>query len=136
MAELEPVVDALADRLSTLPEMQTYVEPPGTVDAPAIAIALGDVTYDTSMDRDSDDVDFTLDLFVTDGGEGLRNLYGYTSGSGESSVKACLEDEPTLGGLVMDITVTNAQAPDRATVGEGQFIHVRFFGKLVVSGST
>jgi len=136
MAELEPIFEALSETLATLPGMQVHTEPPGTVDAPAIAISPGAVTYDTSMDRDTDDVGFTLDLFLTDGGEGLRNLLGYLSGSGSNSIKATLEADPKLGGLVMDITVTNSEEPDRATVGVGEFIHVRFFGKMTVTGAT
>jgi hypothetical protein len=54
------------------------------------------------------------------------NLDGYCNPSGSSSVKAALESDKTLGGLVQDLRVTEARDYRAATINENTYLTVTF----------
>lgn len=124
MADLETVANAIAAQLETIDGLQVYIEPPGTVDTPAVIVELGPINYDSAMDRGSDDATWILNFLETDSTEGIRNIYKYLNGTGTRSVKECFERNPTLDGTVMYAVVTDSDKPDRAEVGQGEFYRV------------
>lgn len=134
MADIKQVADGIADRLETIDGLGVHREPPGTVESPAAAVSLESVDYDSTMSRGSDDLTFVVDLFLTDGPQGLENLYAYLNGSGAKSIKAAVEEDPTLGGVAMYAVVTEARKPNRAEVGQGSFLHAEVAIVVCVAG--
>lgn len=134
MPSIKTVADAIADRLRAIDGLQVYVEPPGTVDAPAAVVLLRAIDYDTTMSRGSDELSFIVDLFTTLGREGIENIYGYLDGDGGRSIKAVVEEDPTLNGVVFDAAVTGTGKPDRVDVGGAEFYHVEVMLTVEVSG--
>lgn len=136
MAKIFPIVKAIAGVLESIDGLTVYKEPPRTVDTPAAAVYLAPLDYDTTMNRDSDDMAFVIDLFMTDGPQGIENLYEYLDSDGDRSVIARLAEDPTLGGLVDFAVLSVSDRPDRITVGTSDFVHVELLVSVAVSGTS
>lgn len=126
------LVEAVAARLREI-GLQTYTEPAFAPVAPAAQVLLDTVDYDTAMAGEADDVNLTVELFLTTGPEGLARLYEYLARGGGLSIKALFEADHTLDGLVDDVTVTSAGTPDLAEVGKSAYYSVKLFLKAMVT---
>lgn len=123
-ATLEDLTVAVAAPLATI-GLQTYVEPAQSVVAPAVQVLMGELNYETVMDGESDDVPLVVDLFVTAGPTGMATLYAYLARTGDRSIKALYEADPTLDGLVEDIALKSVDPPDLADVGGSVYYHAK-----------
>lgn len=88
----------------------------------------GDIEYDLAMGRGLDGCPFTVQVFAgspTDMGAQVRILE-YIEPSGARSIKAAIEADRTLGGLVDDLRVTKC-------TGYRQYV---IEGKAAVLGAT
>ena len=98
------------------------------------AIELGPIDYDSTMDRGSDDVTWTLSFIGDAHAEGIRNLYQYLNGSGAKSVKACFHQNPKLDGVVEWAVITDSEKPDHVEIGQAEFYRVPVNLKTSLAG--
>ena len=95
--------------------------------APAIEVELDRITYDASMQRGLDEWFFTIRGFAASGTDkaAQMRLDSWLASTGAESVKAALEVDRTLGGVVDDARVT-AMAKIAVFTAEGG--STSFFG--------
>lgn len=113
MASFSALRDGLAARLDTIPGVQAYARPPGSINAPAAIIIPSSnfLNFDATMARGSDEFAFTVRLLVpmTVGEIAQDALDAYLEGAGEYSVKTAIEGGGTMGGICSFAVVTGAQ---------------------------
>jgi hypothetical protein len=109
---------ALADKLSTIPELQVTPYMLSDPTPPAAHVFPTPVVYDTAFQRGDDDWTFTLQVFVSTGSgdqAAQRKLDAFIEPEGPKSVKAKLEEPDTedgrvsLGGVISDLHVTRCE---------------------------
>jgi len=101
----------LAEALRTIPTLRIFEVLPDNPNPPGIAINLERVVYDSVFARGADEYEFTLRLFVarSDDRTAQIRIEEYVAGNGPSSVKAAIENDPTLGGVAQTIRVSEAR---------------------------
>jgi hypothetical protein len=137
MSTLTEICQALANRLGTLDDsLQKHYFPPAQVVPPAVVVSPGPGTfllYGRTFDDDTD-LELTV-LIVAKGGQrqsAFEELYDYLADSGPRSVFACLEADPTLGGVVDSTAVLSAGGFGSYRFGELSYPGVEFaIGVLV-----
>jgi len=106
------VRDGLKTRLQTISGLRAYDLIPDTVTPPAAVVGQLDFTFDIDNARGLDqaqvDVLVIVQRFSERSGQDL--LDNYLSGSGATSIKAAIEGDRTLGGVVNTLRVTGAEA--------------------------
>ena len=106
------VRDGLKTRLETISGLRAYDLIPDTVTPPAAVVGQLDFTFDIDNARGLDqaqvDVLVIVQRFSERSGQNLLDTY--LSGSGASSIKAAIEGDRTLGGVVNTLRVTGAEA--------------------------
>lgn len=108
MADVQSVADGLATRLATITGMRTSSHVADAVSVPHASIALEGITFDLSMGRGLDQLDFTVRVYASRATDraGQKSLFSYLSGSGAKSVKAAINGDRTLGGVAADTHVS------------------------------
>lgn len=118
MATIREIIDGIRVRLQGIPNLRTPKRVPDTVDPDTAVVRYAGTLYDSSMSRGSDDQAYIVQVFTSKASDrGQDALYEYCDGSGGRSVKAAMEVDPTLDGLVMDASVTEAREPGTASPG-------------------
>ena len=119
MADLGDIRGGIATRLATISGLRTldYVE--GTIQPPVAVIGFPErIEYDESFARGVDRYVVPIRLYVAGTVNRTTNnaLESYLAKSGASSVKAAIEGDRTLGGVVADCVVATM-------IGAGMFDH-------------
>ena len=121
------VRDGLKTRLETISGLRVYDLIPDTVTPPAAVVGQLDFTFDIDNARGLDqaqvDVLVIVQRFSERSGQNLLDLY--LSGSGASSIKAAIEGDRTLGGVVNTLRVTGAEAGTYESQGV-EFLSYRY----------
>ena len=121
------VRDGLKTRLLTISGLRAYDLIPDTVTPPAAVVGQLDFTFDIDNARGLDqaqvDVLVIVQRFSERSGQDLLDLY--LSGSGNSSIKAAIEGDRTLGGAVNTLRVTGAEAGTYESQGV-EFLSYRY----------
>jgi hypothetical protein len=121
------VRDGLKTRLETISGLRAYDLIPDTVTPPAAIVGQLDFTFDIDNARGLDqaqvDVLVIVQRFSERSGQNLLDLY--LSGSGASSIKAAIEGDRTLGGVVNTLRVTGAEAGTYESQGV-EFLSYRY----------
>ena len=121
------VRDGLKTRLQTISGLRAYDLIPDTVTPPAAVVGQLDFTFDIDNARGLDqaqvDVLVIVQRFSERSGQDLLDLY--LSGSGASSIKAAIEGDRTLGGVVNTLRVTGAEAGTYESQGV-EFLSYRY----------
>ena len=101
-ATISEIRDGLKVRLSTVLNLNTYDTVEMQVESPAAVVEPGACSFDMTMGRGSDAMDFTIGLAVGGGVDRVSQdtLDGYLSPFGATSIKVAMEADPTLGGIV------------------------------------
>lgn len=129
---LSDVMDELGVRMDTVSGLRVYAFPPDTVSPPAAIIGFPDeYTYDATYGRGSDRM--TLPVIVVVGRLSDRSardrVSAYVSGSGTSSIKACLDGQ----GYTSCDTVRVASV-DIESVSIGGTDHLAAIFHTIISG--
>jgi hypothetical protein len=109
LAELGTIREALAATLSTVIGIQVSPWMLGNPTPPTAHIFPGAVDYHQAMQNGHSDWELTVQVLVprvNDVGS-QRQMDAFLATDGALSVKAALELEPTLGGIVEHLTVTS-----------------------------
>lgn len=104
MAAVRAVRAGLVARLQTISGLRVYDNVPGQPMTPAAVVRPGEpaVVFDSTMARGCDEMLFTVLVLVSFANHDTAQdaLDPYLSGSGDQSLKAVIEAEQTLGGVV------------------------------------
>lgn len=133
--DLNAVADALAaifdgvltgDELNGVPVAVTaYADVPGTVEVPAVVLELDDIQYDMTMGAGMDEFTFMALLLVEyqDQSTAQRSLRSFMSRNGGfGRLKAALEADQTLGGLVSVAHMTSVRRIGTVEYGEAAYL--------------
>jgi hypothetical protein len=104
------IKDALKTALQTIPGLRAYDYQPDGVNPPFAFSTLDEITYHGAMGAGNIVNRFTVTVVVQRVSERTAQdkLDGYVAYSGAQSVRAALEADRTLGGVVQDLIVTGA----------------------------
>jgi len=110
MATNQQIREGIATQLETIPDLQVYATPPGSIVVPAAVVRRRNTTYDVSLDGVVDTT-WTVTVFVqfANNDSAAEHLDTYVTSTGDHSVKAAVETDPTLGGVVDFAAVTSAE---------------------------
>jgi len=104
---------AIKVSLATISGLHAHAEQPDQINCPAAWPALVGVAFDETFDSD-EAMRFEINVAATSAANGLAKGYAlsypYMSGSGTKSIKTALELDPTLGGVVEALVVSEAAA--------------------------
>jgi len=136
VADIATVFAGLAAQLETIPGLRVREELPGTIQPPTAVLSLEELTYDTTMERGSDDLEVHVHVFTSVSSEraGQRALWTYLAGSGPKSVKAAVEADPTLGGAAMFAEVAFVGDVGLAKIGDISYYAAKFVVRVGVAG--
>lgn len=114
------VMDGLGVRLRTIADLRVYDFPAANVVAPAAVVGFPDsLEYDATLMRGADRG--TYPVFVMVGpvsDRGARDaLSKFVNAMGAKSIKAAIEDDPTLGGAAQTTRVMDASVETTAVAG-------------------
>lgn len=101
--------------------------------APSIECFPGPIDYDQAYQRGHDNLTFIVRLTVTTAIDeaSQTKLDGYLLPSGATSVKALIETDKTLGGVVKDLQVTECSGYQVAQRGESLLLSADWTVELV-----
>lgn len=124
MASVSAIRDGLRDRLTTIPGLRAHDTIPGNINPPAALISLARLTYDRTFDEAVDRMDeyeFAVRVYVAPAADAQsqERLDEFLAPTGGASVKAAIEADGTLGGVVDDSRVTEVTGPVPAIYEHG-----------------
>lgn len=93
MASVSTIRDELKTRLETISGLRAYDTVPGSVNPPAAVVRRRRTSYDATMARGSDDLEFVVTLFVSSANDRAAQdaLDSYLATTGTTSVKAAVD---------------------------------------------
>lgn len=123
MADIDAVIAGLNEALKSIDGLHVYEEWPEEITPPAAAVQVEGGDYDTTMDDDSQDVQFAVHVWTsrTSNRSGLGKLWIYLRRTGDSSVKQALEADQSLGGVAEFVHARQFRTPGYAVFGEMQY---------------
>lgn len=118
MATIREITDGIGTVLKTIPNLRVPKRVPDTVDPDTAVVRYAGTNFDTTMNRGSDDENYIIQIFTSRASDrGQDALIEYCDREGARSVKAALEADHTLGGLVMDANLSEIKEPGVASPG-------------------
>lgn len=122
------VRDGLKVRFETISGLRAYDTVPGAVVVPAVVIVLKAIMFDATMGRGSDDLVFAAQVLASAASDkhGQDRLDAFLAGDGALSVKAAVEADASLGGIVSFARVAGADSYGFAEYAAVEFYAVTF----------
>lgn len=120
------IMEAIALQLKTIPGLNTWGHPKGSVTAPAAIVTYpGEIVYDASYGRGMDTADPEVVVVVGNVyDKSTRTLINaYAAGSGPRSIKAVLEEEDVFDTFAIRVTGCKFEA---ITIGSVEYLAARF----------
>jgi len=139
--KIPDLLDGLAERLRTIDGLTVTTDPGANVAVPMAIVSDGDITYNATMGRGSDDVDVVVSVYVSrsESSEGAFEVRDYKSGHGDNSIRTALETSigatDTLATAGVMVRVDSA-ASGISTRGDASYIVVNVSLLATVSGTT
>lgn len=124
MATVTQVCEGLATNLSTIDGVQVSAWMLSSPTPPAIHVIPPAIEYHQAMQDGFNELTFTVQAFValgTDIGTQKR-LAQLRAPTGSSSIKAAIEADRTLGGVVKDLIVRSSSEPEVFVQAERQML--------------
>lgn len=102
MASIDDVRNGLATQLKMISGLRVESVPPSTISAPCAVVYRRRTNFDSTMHRGSDEHEFVVTVYIATANNrnAWASLDAYMAGSGASSIKAAIEADQTLGGVV------------------------------------
>jgi len=128
MPSLSDIRTGLATNLGTISGLRTSAFVPDEPKPPIAIIFPDNISFDTAFARGLDTYTFSVQLIVSKISDrnAQSNLDAYCNPDGDSSVKAAIESDRTLGGLIQDLRVTEVRDYRAATINENTYLTVTF----------
>lgn len=128
ITEVREAAAAVIGALTSLSGKQVtgYAYPPGTADAPAAIVSIGEgefLTYRSS--QTSRDLSLVIGVFVQSGDResAFKELDAFLNDAGAQSIYAAFAADPTMGGLIDDISIVSA-----SNYGDLTYNGVEYYG--------
>lgn len=127
-ASVSAVATAIATRLATISGLRTFAFQPDQINPPIAFPVLEEVTYHNAFGGGDVQMDWTVVLIA--GRYTERTSYAvldaYLSFSGATSLRATLESDTTLGGVVSASVVSSGAKIGSVTQSDAEFLSVEF----------
>lgn len=126
MTPLQAILDALAASLDAIPGLRVFGYTPDQIAPPTAIVQLPrSIDFDLTYNRGADTYVVPVLLLVGKVSDraSSANLASYLDAAGPTSVKAAIEVDDTLGGLIDDCRVTGATG-----IGSYTFAGVEYLG--------
>lgn len=132
MATIAQMRAGIATNLRTIAGLRTSDTVPDNPQPPVAIVSPSAIQYDLTFQRGLDLYNFTVMIVVGRASQrqAQRALDAFCAGTGASSVKAAIESNRTLTGLVNDLRVTSMRNYGSTLIGETTYLAVEF--ELVV----
>lgn len=119
--------DALKKNLQTIKGLRAYDTMPDLPQPPCAVVGQLDFTFDLNNSRGLDQANLDVYVLVQRFSErtGQDNLDKYLAGSGDSSIKAAIESDITLGGACNALRVTSAES-GTYMAGDVEYLSYRY----------
>lgn len=126
-ATVDEIQAGIKQRLDTIVGLNAYATEPEKLNPPQAYPRLVDWTYDNAFEFSGDtSMLYHFDIWVLvpmpDFNRAQTMLNPYLSPSGTRSVKAAIEEDKTLGGIVDSCRLTGGGAYGKATIGEATLL--------------
>lgn len=137
MTLVSAIRDGIKTQLATISGLTAHSTVPGSIFPPAAIVRRRQTSFDSTMARGSDDYQFTVTLLVSQGSwtHGQDNLDTYLASSGSSSIKAAIEGDVSLGGVVDFARVSSAGEDGLMTYNGTEYVAVDFTVEVTASGT-
>jgi hypothetical protein len=125
MATLSELRAGIATNLATISGLRTTATVPDQINPPIAVVMPNTITYDTAFARSGgDEYEFLVMVIVgrVDERSAQNKLDAYASSSGNSSVKAAIEKDKTLGGKAFSLRVSSLRGYQSVTVGDVTYL--------------
>jgi hypothetical protein len=122
------IKEGLQARLATISGLRTYAQQPDNVNAPFAWPMLESITYNGAMGGGLIIHTFTVSVVVGRASERTAQnaLDGYLSYEGATSVRAAIEGDRTLGGVVQNLIVESASNISTLDANDTTYLMVDF----------
>lgn len=122
------IKEGLQTRLATISGLRAYAQQPDNVNAPFGWPMLESITYNGAMGGGLIIHTFTVSVVVGRASERTAQnaLDGYLSYAGATSVRAAIEGDRTLGGVVQDLIVESASNISTLDANDTTYLMVDF----------
>lgn len=132
MATIAQIRQGISNNLQTIAGLRTSETVPDNPQPPIAIVSPNAIQYDLTFQRGLDLYNFVVMIVVGRASErqAQRTLDAFCAGTGASSVKAAIESDRTLTGLVNDLRVTSMRNYGSTLIGETTYLAVEF--ELVV----
>jgi len=128
-ATVKTAATALQTALATVSGLRVASYLPDTITPPQAVVTIGSVQFHGSFGPAGDaPFAFVVTVFVgrMSDRSGQDALYAYMAPTGSTSIKAAVESDPTLGGVVSYATVVSAQNIQAVEVDAAVYLAVDF----------
>lgn len=132
-ATVSQVKTGLATRLSTITGLRAFNYQPDQLNPPIAFANLDSINYHRTMGPLAlTEMQFTVSVIVARATErpAEHALDAYTSATGTSSVKAAIEADRTLGGVVDDLIVESATGIQTISANDGDYLGIEFLVRV------
>lgn len=139
MASVSNLRAGLMGRLATITGLRTHSTIPDQVNPPCAVVGFPEsVEFDTTFARGADRFVFPIRVLAGKVSErsAQDRLDTYVAGSGTGSIKAAIEDEPTLGEVAHTSRVQSASGYGVYEVGGVSYLGVEFRVEVYAPGDT
>jgi hypothetical protein len=128
VASITAIRSGLATNLATITGLRTGATIPDNVNPPYAIVSPSSVNYHRAFNNALSTYNFTITLVVDRVSErtAQNNLDAYCSPTGTSSIRAAIESDKTLGGVVYDTMVTGMRNYGSVTIGETNYLAAEF----------
>jgi hypothetical protein len=135
VATLSNLRSGLATRLATISGLRTSATIPDQPMPPQAIVYPERVSYDTALGRGSDEYTFVVMVIVGRVAErtAQTSLDGYCNPSGNLSIKAAIEGDPTLGGNALDCRVTEMRGQSSLALGDITYVTAEFVVTVIAN---
>ena len=135
-ATIPQIMTGIETRLKTVPGLKTADHAPGDPIAPCAFPLVPAFTYRETMGRATYSLPFRVAVVVAGQVDrvGQHNLAEYASQTGARSIRAALEGDKTLGGLVQDLVVDSFDPDGLVDVGLAGYVGGIFNLRVLASG--
>lgn len=126
-ATITQVKTGLAARLATITGLRTYAYQPDQLNAPMAYSNLNTITYHRTFGGMTEQ-EYTVTVIVARATERTAEAFvdGFTAYDGTTSVRAAIEADRTLGGVVDDLIVESATGIQSVSANDTEYLSVDF----------
>lgn len=135
---IRAVIAAVEDRLQTIAGLNTYVHTPDQVAVPAAFVGIPPIPqYHQTMGMGRFRLDLTVTVLTSSGWsrEGQLALADYVDPRGDKSIRAAIEGDRTLGGVVDDCIVVSFDPAGLVVLGPVEYVGGVFTLQTIATGT-